>query len=45
MSEKKFIFAYDPKIKKRVLHVVNHKTATSVITGNSFKYQPTRKKK
>lgn len=34
----KYITAYDPIIKKRVLHVVENGFAISTITGNKFKY-------
>jgi len=34
----KYITAYDPKIKKRVLHIVKNGKAVSVISGNSFPY-------
>ena len=35
-----YIFAYDPKIKKRVVHVVKDGIAISLISGNRFKYRP-----
>ncbi len=41
---KKFIYAYDPKIRRRVVHVVVNGKAISLITGNSFKYNPKKKK-
>ena len=43
MSEKKFIFAYDPQIRRKVLHTVKNQRATSIITGNTFKYSPYKK--
>lgn len=33
-----YITAYDPVIKKRVLHIVENGFAISTITGNKFKY-------
>ncbi|VVB70055.1 Uncharacterised protein [uncultured archaeon] len=38
----KFIYAYDPTIKKRVVHVVKDHEATSLVSGNKFKYKPKR---
>jgi len=39
-EEKKYIYAYDPKIKRRVVHVVNKKgIATSLVTGHKIKYK------
>ncbi len=35
----KYIYAFDQKIKKRVLHVVKNGYAISLITGNKFKYK------
>lgn len=42
---KKYITAYDPTIRKRVLFVVKGDWAVSVITGYKFKYDPKRGKK
>lgn len=39
----KYITAYDPKIRKRVLFLVKNGIAISVITGYSFKYKPKKK--
>ncbi|HEB41634.1 MAG TPA: hypothetical protein ENI08_01270 [Candidatus Dependentiae bacterium] len=43
--KKKYIYAFDPKIKKTVLHIVSNTTATSTISGTVFTYQPSRKRK
>lgn len=37
-KEMKFIFAYDPKIKRRVTFVLDGWKAKSLVTGYSFKY-------
>lgn len=37
---KRYIIAYDPEIKKRVLHIIVGEYAVSTITGNKFKYSP-----
>jgi len=34
----KYITAYDPKIKRRVVHIVVRGTAISLVTGNKFRY-------
>lgn len=34
----KYITAYDPKIKRRVVHVVRNGVAVSLVTGNKFRY-------
>lgn len=40
IKKKKFyIFAYDPKIKKRVTYVVENGVATSLVSGHKFKYK------
>jgi len=44
MVEKKFIYAFDRKIRRKVLHVVSRGKATSVISGASFSYSPYKKK-
>ena len=36
----KYITAYDPSIRKRVLFIVRNGWAVSVITGYKFKYKP-----
>ncbi|MCF7910554.1 hypothetical protein K9L16_02675 [Candidatus Pacearchaeota archaeon] len=40
----KYIYAYDPKIKRRVVHIVKQGKAISLVTGNKFKYKPRKKK-
>lgn len=32
----KFIYAYDPKIKRRVVHAVEGEYAISLVTGKKF---------
>jgi hypothetical protein len=39
----KYITAYDPSIRKRVLFIVKNDWAISVVTGYKFKYKPRRK--
>jgi len=34
----KYIYAYDPIIRKRVVHVVKGGYAISMVTGHKFKY-------
>jgi len=34
----KYIYAYDPIIKRRVIHIVINGWATSMVTGNKFRY-------
>jgi len=36
-KEKRFLFALDPKISRRVLHIKRGSYAISVITGHTFK--------
>ena len=41
LSEKKspqYVYAYDPKIKRRVVHAIRGKYAISLVTGNKFIY-------
>lgn len=33
-----YVYAYDPRIQRRVAHVVKKGMAISLITGNRFKY-------
>lgn len=33
-----YIYAYDPVVKKRVVHVVKRGWAISMVTGNKFRY-------
>ena len=45
-----YVYAYDPKIKRRVVHVIGKDKkgqlwAISLVTGNQFKYKPNKKKK
>lgn len=40
----KYITAIDPFLRKRVLFVVENGWATSLITGYSFIYEPSKKK-
>jgi len=35
----KYIYAYDPVIKKRVPHLVVNGWAISLVSGNRFKYR------
>ena len=35
-----YIYAFDPKIQRRVVHVVRNGIAISLITQNKFKYKP-----
>lgn len=44
MIERKFITAYDPKINRRVPHIVIKGKAVSLVTKNSFKYTKSNKK-
>ena len=37
-----YIYAYDPIIKKRVVHVVVDGYAISMVTGNRFRYHKTK---
>lgn len=39
--ENKYIYAYDPMIKRRVPFVVDGNKAISLVTGFSFAYDPT----
>jgi len=41
---KKYIFAFDRSIKKRVNHVLEKGIATSMVSGTSFKYVPKKKR-
>ncbi len=34
----KYVYAYDPKIQRRVVHIVKKGSAISLVTGHSFKY-------
>jgi len=36
-TSKKYIYAFDPKIKRRVVHIVVNKEAISLVTGHKFK--------
>ena len=40
----KYVYAYDPKINKRVVHVVNKGYAISMVTGHKFRYDPEKNK-
>jgi hypothetical protein len=40
----KYITAFDPKLRKRVLFIVKNGWAVSVITGYKFKYEPKKKR-
>jgi len=48
MTKKKkaeeYIYAYDPVIRRRVVHVIINDYAVSLITGHKFKYQKHFKK-
>jgi len=39
MTDAKYIYAYDPIIKWRVVHVVKNGWAISLATGNKFRYK------
>lgn len=39
---KQYIYAYDPIIKKRVVHVVINGWAISLVTGHKFRYKKGR---
>lgn len=41
--EKKYISAFDPTIKKRVLFIVKNGYAISIISGYKFKYEVKKK--
>jgi len=43
-EEKQYIYAFDPIIGKRVVHVVINGYAISLVTGNKFKYIPRKRK-
>ena len=43
MKELEYIYAYDSKIKRRVVHVIKDGIAISLITKNKFKYSPKKK--
>lgn len=43
MAQIKYIYAYDPKIKRRVVHIIRNGTAISLVTKNKFKYKPIKK--
>lgn len=48
MGKKKknvYIFAYDPEIERRVVHVCRDGYAISIMTGHKFKYKPEKEKK
>ena len=42
---KKYITAFDPKIRKRVVFVVSNGIAVSLVTGYKFRYEPRKGKK
>jgi len=35
----RYIYAYDPRIRRRVVHVVIDGHAISLVTGNKFRYK------
>jgi len=37
-TKKQYIYAYDPVIKKRVVHVVINGWSISLVTGHKFRY-------
>ncbi len=37
-KKRQYIYAYDPTIKKRVVHVVVNNKAISLVTGHKFQY-------
>jgi len=39
-----YIYAYDPVVKKRVVHVVKNGWAISMVTGNRFRYVENRRR-
>ena len=38
MAKPRYIFAYDPIIKRRVVHMVKGGYAISMVTGHRFRY-------
>lgn len=42
-SQPKYIFAYDPIIKKRVPHLVINGWAVSLVTKHKFRYSPSKR--
>jgi hypothetical protein len=44
MPKSKFIYAFDPKIKRRVAFVVENGYAISLVTKTRFKYNPKKRK-
>ena len=45
-SQRKYIYAYDPKINRRVVYVINENSiAISLFTGHKFKYNSQSKEK
>ncbi|MFT4250198.1 MAG: hypothetical protein ACMXYD_02445 [Candidatus Woesearchaeota archaeon] len=36
----KYIYAHDPQIDRRVVHVIKGEYAISMVTGNKFVYKP-----
>lgn len=42
MAKEKYIYAFDPSIKKRVVFVVRNGVAVSLVTGRRFRYRPRR---
>jgi hypothetical protein len=42
-KENVYIYAYDPKIKARVIHVCKGSYAISIVTSHAFKYNPKEK--
>jgi len=43
-SKYEYIFAFDRKIKRRVVHVLKNGYAISLVTGNKFRYPKKRKR-
>jgi len=39
----KYIYAFDPLIKKRVVFVVRNGIAVSLVTGHQFRYKPSKR--
>jgi hypothetical protein len=38
MNMNKYVYAFDPEIKRRVVHVIRGDWAISLVTGHRFRY-------
>lgn len=43
MRKDKYIYAFDPIIERRVVHLVKNRTAISLVTGHKFKVKKRKK--